>query len=63
MYKLTIVVCVVIIGGCANASFSVPVGGPVVVKDEDGGEVRQCQVVIVDGEAKTKCTDMLSMYY
>ncbi|KPJ91701.1 MAG: hypothetical protein AMJ53_11035 [Gammaproteobacteria bacterium SG8_11] len=63
MYKLAIIVCAIVIGGCATSSFSVPVGWPVVVKDEDGSAVRQCQVVIVDGEPKTECANLLSMFY
>ncbi len=58
MYKLSITICVLLIGGCAKATLELPVGGPIVVKDEDGSVVRQCQIVIANGEPKTDCNDM-----
>ena len=61
MYRLATVFCALILGGCANASLKLPVGAPIIVEDENGRVVRHCQVVIVDGEAKTECVNMLSM--
>lgn len=61
MNKLYGLVCFLVLSGCANPSFVVPVGGPVVVTGDDGRAVRKCQIVVENGEPKSECVDQLVM--
>ena len=49
MNKLNVLAFVLLLGGCADSSLIVPVGGSVVVEDEEGNTVRRCQVVLENG--------------